>query len=97
MGDPLSALGGDDVVIPLVQGWGGISEIAIPLIMSGGADLLDFRRNINHTLICDVRLCFLGCKQFVFCLQALLPVFNLASSLGNSSDVLVVGLDWGVA
>ena len=81
------------MVIPLVKGWDGIAEIAIPLIMSGSADLFDFGCNINHTLIGDVRLCLLVRKQFTCCLQALSPVFNLASSLGNLLDLLDVGLD----
>ena len=97
MGNPLVALGGDDVVIPLVEAWGGVAEIAKPLIMSGCADLLNFRLNVNTTLICDVCLRLLGRKQTVLCLQALSPVFNLASSLSNLSDVLDVGLVLGVA
>ena len=97
MGNPLIALGGDDVVIPLVEAWGGVAEIAESPTMSGCADILNFRLNVNTTLIRDVCLRLLGRKQTVLCLQTLSPVFNLASSLGNSSDVLDVGLVLGVA
>ena len=58
-------LRGDDVVVPLVEGQAGVAEVAVLLIMSGHANLLDLGADVDDTLVGDVRICLLVCKQFI--------------------------------
>ena len=44
------------MVIPLVEGWGVVAEVAVPLVMSGRADLVDLGNDVNYTLVVDVCL-----------------------------------------
>ena len=52
------SLGSDDVVVPPVQAW-TLPEIAVPLVMSGRADLCEFRADVNNAKVADVHPGFL--------------------------------------
>ena len=43
-----------------MKGWAGVAEDAVPLVMSGRADLLDLGTDVDNTLVLDVSLRFLG-------------------------------------
>ena len=59
--------------------------------MGGGADFLDLGRDVDGTLVGDVRLHLLRVKQFACCLQKFSLVLNLAGSLSNALDLFVLG------
>ena len=94
---PLVSLRLNEVVVPLVEGWTVVAEVAQPLIMSGGADLFNFSDGIEHVLVGDMRLGFLDGKQFGRCLDSLLLVGHLAGALVDSPESLAFGVDVKVA
>ena len=75
-------------LVPLVKGRTVVVEVAEPLIMSGGADLLDFSHDIGDALVGNVCLRFLIGKQFGRFLDALSPVVHLAGALVDPLDSL---------
>ena len=78
------------MVVPLVEGGAGIAEVAVPLIMSGRADLLDLGADVNDNLIGNVCLRLLACKQLPWCLQSFSSPYSF---IADSS----LGLFFGVA
>ena len=77
-------LTGDNVVVPLVEGWIGGAGVAVSLAISGRAHLLDFGAYIHKSLVGDVRLYLLVGKQFICCLQTFILIIDLAGSLGGA-------------
>ena len=44
------------VVAPLIEGWGAVAEVAIPLVMSGCTHLFNLGNTVVHSLLGDIRL-----------------------------------------
>ena len=78
------------MVVPLVVGWAR-PEVALPLIVSGRADLPNLSANVDYAQVGGVRVCLLVGEQFVRCLEAFASVAHLPGSLGDALDVFERG------
>ena len=83
------------MVVLLVEGWVGIADVAVPLIMGGRANLLDLGGYTDHPLVFDVHLCLLGRELLPRCVPTFSSIVHLAGSLGDALDFFILFCDGG--